>query len=250
MSTVNIIITGASSGLGLGMAEIFASKGHTLVLCARRIDRLQSIKSDLEARFPQSTVYIYELDVNQYERVDQVFQQAKQITGYIDRIIVNAGIGRGQPIGSGKPKANLATAQTNFVAALMQLESAMKIVKEQNDGHVVAISSISAFHGLPNAQTVYAATKAGLSALMEGLRVELVHSPITLTTIHPGYIRTDINNFAASLPFEVDVKTGSMAIVKAIEKRKAEACVPGWPWTLISWLLKFLPLALTSRMLK
>ncbi|HCW91999.1 MAG TPA: short chain dehydrogenase, partial [Marinobacter sp.] len=84
----------------------------------------------------------------------------------------------------------------------------------------------------------------------EGLRVELKksHSPIRVTTLYPGYIRTAINEKVENAPFIVDTKTGCHAMVKAIESEKPEVYVPRWPWTPISFLLKRLPVPVLSRL--
>lgn len=245
---MNILITGASGGLGLGMAREFAAQGHSLALCARRLEELQKIKTELVAAYPSIRVSVRSLDVNDHAQVFAVFQAFAEEFGTLDRIIINAGIGKGQPIGTGRFDANLATAQTNFVAALAQCEAAMQILRAQNSGQLVTISSISALRGLPKNQAVYAATKAALASLTEGLRLELMGTPIRVTTIYPGYIRTDINRFAGKLPFEVDEVTGSKAIVRAIESGKQEAYVPEWPWSAVGFALKHLPLWMVKRM--
>ncbi|MCK2169418.1 SDR family oxidoreductase, partial [Thalassospira xiamenensis] len=138
-----ILITGASSGLGMGMARRFAAMGRDLALCARRLDKLEALKNELEQAHPTITVAIRPLDVNDYEQVFDVFRAFKAELGRLDRIIVNAGIGKGQPLGTGHFQANRQTAETNFVAALAQCEAAMEIFREQNSGHLVVVSSMS-----------------------------------------------------------------------------------------------------------
>lgn len=241
MTRKNILITGASSGLGRGMAEIFADMGRNLALCARRVERLESLRSDLLARFPGVQVFVRQLDVNDHEQVFKVFEAFRQDLGQLDRVIVNAGMGKGAPLGTGYFYANVQTAQTNFVAALAQCEAALQIFREQNAGHLVTISSVSAVRGFPGAMNVYAATKAGLSNLSEGLRADLAGSPIRITTIHPGFIRSEMNERVRNTPFIVDTATGCRAMVKAIEKERASAWVPRWPWALMRFLYPLLP---------
>ena len=121
-----ILITGASSGLGAGMARAFAAKGRDLALCARRIDRLDELKAELLARHPGINVAVAALDVNDHEQVPKVFAELEDELGGIDRVIVNAGIGKGAPLGSGKLCANKQTIETNLVAALVQIETASR----------------------------------------------------------------------------------------------------------------------------
>ena len=248
----NILITGASSGIGRGMAREFAARGHNLALCARRTERLEELKAELAGQHPDIQVFIRELDVNNHEQVFEVFRAFRNdfsgIGGALDRVIVNAGMGKGASLGTGYFKANLQTAQTNFIAAIAQCEAALEIMREQNAGHLVMISSISAFRGFPRAMTVYAATKAGVAALTEGIRADLMKTPIKVTTIYPGYIRSEINEKVKNTPFMVDTETGCKALVKAINKEPDEACVPSWPWTPMGFAMRHLPLKTVAKM--
>ena len=244
----NILITGASSGLGRGMAREFAAMGRNLALCARRVDRLEELKSELEQAHPGIKVAIRPLDVNDYDAVFETFKGFRQDLGSIDRVIVNAGMGKGQPLGTGYFWANRQTAETNFVAALAQCEAALEIFREQNSGHLVMISSMSAMRGMPKNLTTYAATKAGVAALTEGIRCEMLDSPIAVTTIFPGYIRSEINEKVKNTPFMVDTETGCRLLALAIEKEPGEANVPAWPWNLLGFAMRHLPLRMVKKM--
>lgn len=189
-----VLITGASSGLGWGMAVEFAARGYDLALCARRSDRLEELRQELEVENPGSRVRIRDLDVRDPDAVFETF-------------------------------------------------------RAQNAGHLVAISSVSAMRGMPGNMTAYAATKAGLAALAEGVRVELMHTPIRVSTIFPGFIRSPINEDAARTPFIIDSEKGCRVLVRTIEQEPETACVPAWPWIPIGWLLRNLPLRLAARMM-
>lgn len=243
-----ILITGASSGLGRGMAKIFAAKGHNLALCARRTDRLDELKSELEKEYSGIRVAVLALDVLNYDQVFDVFKAFQQDFGTIDRIIVNAGMGKGQPIGTGYFYANRQTAETNFVAALAQCEAAMEIFRAQNDGHLVMISSMSAMRGMPRNLTTYAATKTAVAALAEGIRSEMLGKPIKISTIYPGYIRSEINEKVKNTPFMIDTETGCRLLAAAIDRESAEASVPAWPWRPLGFLMRHLPLKIVAKM--
>ncbi|MDY7231752.1 SDR family oxidoreductase [Hyalangium rubrum] len=244
----NILITGASSGLGEGMAREFAKLGRNLALCARRTERLEELKTELTAAHPGIRVVIRALDVTNHEQVFEVFRAFQSELGTLDRIIINAGIGKGQPIGTGAFRVNRQTAETNFLAALAQCEAAVEIFRQQNAGHLVTISSMSALRGMRRNLTAYAATKAGLANLTEGIRADLLRTPIKVSTLYPGYIRSEMNEKVKNTPFIVDTATGCRALVKAMEKEKTEAYVPAWPWGPLGFLLKRLPLSLVTRM--
>ena len=219
-------------------------------LHAWHLAKRQTLRDELAGSYPQVTVSIRALDVNNHDQIFEVFRAFQQEFGSIDRIVVNAGIGKGQPLGTGKFNANRQTAETNFVAALAQMEAAMEIFREQNRGHLVTVSSVTAVRGMPGNVNTYAATKVGLAALSEGLRVELkkAKSPIKVTTLYPGYIRTAINEKVKNAPFIVDAQTGCKAMVKAIESGKSECFVPGWPWTPIGFVLRRLPVTVLARL--
>ncbi|HSJ19204.1 MAG TPA: SDR family oxidoreductase [Nocardioidaceae bacterium] len=244
-----ILITGASSGLGEEMARQFAALGNDLALCARRTDRLKALKDELEAAHPGCRVEIRALDVNDDDAVFEVFRGFKADFGTIDRVVVNAGLGKGAPLGTGRYDANKQTAVTNFVAALAQCEAAMEIFREQGAGHLVVISSMSAMRGMPKAGTVYAATKAGVATLAEGLRVEMLGKPVTVSVIYPGYIRSEMNERVKNAPFMVPTEKGVRAIIEAIEKEKAHAKVPAWPWVPMGVAMRYAPLSLVRRFL-
>lgn len=245
-----VLITGASSGIGAGMARTFAKLGYNLAICARRTDRLQALKDEILAENPDIRIELAELDVSDYEAVFTTFKAFQQQFDSIDRIIVNAGVGEGRRVGTGRFHINQRTAEINFISALAQCEAAMEIFREQNAGHLVVISSMSAMRGMPKHLTVYAASKAGLAHLAEGIRAEMIadNLPIKITTIYPGYIRTEINEGAPKLPFEVDEETGSNALVAAIESGVEEACVPTLPWLVLGKAMKHLPLHLVNKL--
>ena len=244
----NILITGASSGLGEGMAREFAKMGRNLALCARRTDQLEALKAELLAANPQIKVFVRPLDVLNYDQVFSVIRAFRDDLGTLDRVIVNAGMGKGASIGTGYFYANRQTAETNFVAALAQCEATLEIFRQQNAGHLVTIASVAAVRGLRGAQTTYAATKAALASLSEGMRVDLLGTPIKVTTIYPGYIKTAINEKMKNAPFRVDLESGSRALVKAIESETPEAFVPRWPWAPLSYAFRRMPLSWVAKL--
>lgn len=243
----NILITGASSGLGYEMARQFAAMGRNLAICARREDQLQALKTELDAINPDIDVLIKPLDVLDYDAVERVFNEVKAHFGQLDRVIVNAGMGKGQALGNGYFHANRQTAETNFVAAIAQCDAAMAIFREQNAGHLVAVSSLAALRGMSGTTMVYSATKAGVAVLMEGLQMDLLDSPIKVTTLFPGYILTDINRDMKNVMFRADLQSGTRSIVKAIEREKPKAYVPGITWWLLGHIMRRLPLRILKK---
>jgi short-subunit dehydrogenase len=245
-----ILITGASSGLGAEMARQFAARGHDLALCARRTEKLEALREEIHRDHPNVHIEIKDLDVTDDGQVFEVFRAFKADFGRIDRVIINAGLGKGAPLGTGRYAANRETAMTNFVAALAQAEAAMEIFREQNSGHLVMISSMSAVRGMPKALATYAATKAGVAHLAEGLRAELYGKPIKVTVLYPGYIRSEMNErVEQSTPLMASTEKGVRSMVDAIEKEKASAHVPTFPWAPMSVLMRHAPMRLFKKLI-
>ena len=240
-----VLISGASSGLGAEMARQFAALGWDLALCARRRDRLEALAEELRAT-THRRVEVTELDVTDGTAVHRVVHDVAAAFDGLDRVVVNAGIARGAPLGTGGAEDNVATVETNLVGALHQAEAAMAVFRAQGHGHLVLVSSIAAVRGLRGSMTAYAASKAGVSALGEGLRVDAVEG-VDVTVLHPGYIRTPLNEHVRRPPMMVDTETGVRAMVQAIERRRGTAYVPAWPWLPVAMLLRALPLPVLRR---
>lgn len=228
------------------MARAFAAKGRDLALCARRLDRLDELKAELTDRHPGIRVAVAELDVNDHEQVPKVFAALATELGGIDRVVVNAGIGKGWTLGDGKLWANKATLETNLVAALVQIETALEMFKTVGSGHLVLISSVLANKGVPGVKAAYAASKAGVSSLGESLRAEYPSGPIAVTVIEPGYIESEMTAKSNSTLLMVDNDSGVAAMVAAIERERGRAVVPTWPWAPLVRLLRVLPPRLTK----
>jgi len=248
----NTLITGASSGLGEGMARHLAASGHHLAITARRVERLEALRAELVAAHPGIEVSVHALDVNDHDAVFRVFGEAAAALGGLDRVVVNAGLGKGGRIGTGKFEANRETAMTNFVAALAQCEAAMEHFYERKAGHLVLISSMSAMRGMPSSMTTYAATKAGVAHLAEGIRSDLIGRKghdIKVTTLYPGYIASEMNaQVEQEQRLMVDTETGTAAMVKYIEKEVVDAAVPAWPWAPIGQVMKHAPLSVVRKL--
>ncbi len=242
-----ILITGASSGLGEGMARRFAAMGRDLALVARRVERLEALQKELLDAHPGIQVEVAAMDVDDPESVASVVPDLVARLGGLDRFVVNAGIGKGASIGAGKAWANRAVLHTNVLGAHAQCEAAMEVFRAQGAGHLVLISSVASVRGMPGTRTAYGASKAAVNALAEGIRSDVWGSGITVTTILPGYIATDIN-VGRRGPMTVDLDRGVEALTAAVEREPVKAYVPGWPWKPVARLLRVLPLSIVRRL--
>ena len=233
------------------MAREFAARGRNLALCARRTDRLEALRDELAAQHPDITIAIRTIDVADPDQVFEGVRALRDELGGLDRVIVNAGIGKGQPIGTGRFDANLATVRTNFVGALAQCEAAMEIFRANGAGHLVVVSSLAAFRGMPRSVTAYAATKAGVASLAEGLRGEILTTKalrgIKVTTLYPGFIRSEMNPDHSWMLSKTVPAVRTM--ITAMEREVRTAMVPPWPWAIAGTLMKVLPVSLVARFL-
>jgi NAD(P)-dependent dehydrogenase (short-subunit alcohol dehydrogenase family) len=186
------------------------------------------------------------MDVDDPESVATVVPDLAARLGGLDRFVVNAGIGKGASIGTGEAAANRAVLHTNVLGAHAQCEAAMEIFRAQGSGHLVLISSVASIRGMRGTRTAYGASKAAVNALTEGIRSDVWGTGITVTTILPGYIATEIN-VGRRGPFTVDLDTGVDALTAAVEREPVRAFVPGWPWRPVAGLLRVLPLSVVRR---
>ncbi|MDO8448352.1 MAG: SDR family oxidoreductase [Rhodoferax sp.] len=242
----SVFITGASSGLGRQMAIEFSRRGYRLALTARRLDALQELKAELE-RNGGGEVFVADLDVTDDASVTRVFAETRALMGSLDIVVANAGIGHHGYIGK-LPFAKVReTVNTNVTGFMATVEAAMYHFREQGHGHLVGISSVAAFRGMP-AGGVYGASKAAVTTYLESLRAETHTSPIRITTLSPGFIDTPLNRGAKSRPFVIPVEKGGKLLVDLIEKKVERATVPRWPWAVVARLMAIVPTGVIAKL--
>jgi NAD(P)-dependent dehydrogenase (short-subunit alcohol dehydrogenase family) len=234
-----MLITGASSGIGAGLALEFARRGYGLAIAARRADRLEALAPQLGAA-GASQVVIVPLDVADTAAIEPAVQRAAAELGRLDVIVANAGIGPLTPTGRGKLPLMRETLNVNLVGAIATIEAALPIFRAQGFGHVVGVTSVAGSKGLPGF-SAYSASKAGLHRYLQSLRAEQGESGVVVTELAPGFIDTDINRDKGARPFLIDVDKGSAIMARMIERQVGKRWVPVLPWTIIAQLLKILP---------
>ena len=235
-----IVITGASSGMGEEMARQFAALGYDVGLCARRTDRLAVLAKEIHATTGR-IVQTASLDVTDPEAVSAVFHSFADQFGTIDRVVVNAGISQGSEIGTGHAQANYTIVQTNVLGAVAQCEAALEIFRKQGRGHLVLMSSMAGLRGVPGFRTVYAASKAAVTSLGEGLLSERIPG-VDVTTVYPGLVRSEMTTHIVGNRMMVETADAVRAIVKAVEKRRHKAYTPPWPYKIVGLVLRVAPL--------
>lgn len=228
------------------MARQLSARGDSVALAARRRDRLMTLADSLRDHPILTTVH--SLDVTDPVAVGRVIREADSAHGGLDVVVINAGRGGGARIGSGREAENRAVVETNLLGVISQAEVAMQLFRERGRGHLVLVSSLAAARGLPGSAAIYSATKAAVTSLGESLHMETAGSDITVTTLLPGYIRTEINE-KARFPYLTPVERGVAAMIEAIDRGVSDAVVPAWPWRPVSWILAIVPGRLIRRFL-
>lgn len=201
-----ILITGASSGIGAGIARELAAAGATLLLGARRVDRLQTLAEEL--RFKGADVAVQSLDVTQRESVQQFAQVALEKWGRIDVMINNAGIMPLSPMASLHVDEWDQMIDVNIKGVLHGIAAVLPTMLTHQRGHIVNIASIGALAVSPTA-AVYCATKFAVRALSDGLRQE--NSQLRVTCVHPGVVESELANTITD-PSAADVMKSYRAI--------------------------------------
>ncbi len=187
-----VLVTGASAGIGAACARAFAARGAHLVLCARRRERLEALKSELEEAHGV-TVRIHGLDVRDREAVER-FVAALRGEGVVPHVLVNnAGKARGlAPLHEGDPDDWDEMIDTNVKGLLYMTRQVLPLMVERDEGHVVNIGSIAGHQVYPKG-AVYNATKFAVRALNEGMALDLVGTKIRVSSIDPGLVETEFS---------------------------------------------------------
>ena len=245
--TKSVVITGASSGIGAALAHEFASRGYNIALCARRIEKLESLKNTLSEKYSNITVISSALDVNELDTVSVVLSEIKQTFGTVDIVIANAGITSVRRTGSGDLSVDKNILQTNLFGAIATVDAAVSIFREQGFGQIVGMSSFSAFRGIPGS-AAYSASKAALTNYLQAVGTELYRKKdIKVTAIHPGFIRTEIDENIEKFPFVIDADKAAKTMANAIEKGKSDVVVPSWPWAILRNVMPKLPESIIAK---
>jgi short-subunit dehydrogenase len=231
--SLRIVISGASSGLGLALALHYLERGAIVAAFARRGDVLQ----DLAAKFP-GRVFCYALDGQALQNAANDFIAR---VGPPNVVIANAGISTGTLTEFVKDiDAFQQVMDINVLGMVKTFHPFITGMQAANVGTLVGIASVAGFRGLPGAGA-YCASKAAVISYLESLRVELHGSNVKVVTICPGYIITPMTaHNPYSMPFILEADEAAMRIVRAIERQTAFTVIP-WQMGLIGYVLKYLP---------
>lgn len=221
------MITGASSGIGRGLAKEVAARGAMVGLVARRADTLKELQTEIETAGGRALAVAG--DVRDASSMKAATESITAGLGPIDVLVANAGIGTstdGSQV-SGEEVANVIS--VNVIGAANSVSAVLPKMVERRKGQLVVISSLAAYRGLPKS-AAYCASKAAVSAFFESLRLDLAPKGIDVTIIHPGFIKTPLTaGRDAQMPFLMELDDAVKKIAGAIERRKKSYA---FPWQL------------------
>jgi len=187
-----VFITGASSGIGAACAEEFAKKGCTLLLTARRRDRLESLALNLREKYGTKCL-VAELDVRDRKAIDTLVKTIPEPYRAIDILINNAGLALDKaPLHENTAKDIEQMLQTNVSGLLYMTRATIPLMLEREKGHIINIGSIAGHQGYAGG-TVYCATKSAVRAISRGLHYDLLGTPLRVSCIDPGMVETEFS---------------------------------------------------------
>lgn len=186
------IITGASSGIGKEVAAKLAQQGANVVLAARRVERLEELKKEIE-QTTSAKVLVVETDVTKKSDVEKMFAQAQEAFGNIDIYVNNAGVMLLSYMEKDKVDEWDTMVDVNIKGVLYGIHAALPSMLERNCGHIVNISSVAGHEVFPTS-VVYSATKFAVRSITMGLEKELARTNIRVTNISPGAVETELTD--------------------------------------------------------
>ncbi len=187
-----VFVTGASSGIGAACADAFAQAGATMVMAARRKDRLETLQSRLHERYG-TTSFILPVDVSRSDKLETAFVSLPPLGRNVDILINNAGLVKGlDPEWEVSPSDVDAMIDTNIKGLLTMTRLLVPGMIERGSGHIINLGSIAGREVYPGG-SVYCATKFAVRALSRGLKMDLLGTPIRVTSIDPGMVETEFS---------------------------------------------------------
>jgi short-subunit dehydrogenase len=233
-----IFITGASTGIGEGLARRLAGPGVTLGLVARRRELLDALAADL--REQGSTVHVHAADVSDTAAMKTIAESFLAAAGGVDLVVANAGVGIRDGLRQGESAEVGRLMAINVVGVTGTVIPFVPAMMAQRSGVLVAIGSMAGWRALPG-RTAYCASKAAVRVFMDGLRMELVGTGVHAMTICPGFVRTPMTAVLRNkLPFLVELDDALDEITGAITRRARTWSFP-WQFRLLAPVLRVAP---------
>ena len=248
-----VLITGASSGIGRELARQLAPHAATIIIAARRLERLEELKAELEPLYPEVHIHTYGIDLAKADDIPEFISWLEENRFEIDLLINNAGLGDHGPFADGNWERIEQMLAVNMTALTRLTHALLPGMLRKGEGAILNVSSVASFLPVPYL-TVYAATKAYVTSFSEGLRAELRNTNISVTVLCPGPVPTEFGDHATrgsaekfdmSTPgiLTVDTETVAHEALRAVARDRARV-VPGLVMCLAALVLTLIPIFL------
>jgi short-subunit dehydrogenase len=242
---MNVFITGASSGLGEGLARHYAEPGAIIGLCARRAALLAELAKEIEAKGARAIVYA--VDVSDTEGMQQAAAEFIAACGRVDLVIANAGIGIPHRTLEGETESIAKLMRINVIGVTNTVVPFVPALVKQGSGTLVAVSSLAGHRGLPG-RAAYSASKAAVITFMDGLRLDLHGTGVHAMTLCPGFVHTPLTAvLSGKLPFAISCDEAVHLMSNAIANRKKTYIFP-WQVRIMRFFLRFGSEGMVRRM--
>jgi hypothetical protein len=250
----NALITGASAGIGRGFARQLASRARSLILVARREQRLNELRDELTRQHPNLTVHIHETDLAELAQIERLTAWLDREKIEVDLLINNAGLGDSGPFATSDPARNDQMTLVNVVALTSLTRRLLPQMIARKRGGILNVSSSAGFLPIPDF-AVYAATKAYVTSFSEALRSELRGTGVSVCTLCPGPVHTEFGEVSARPGGEPQLGPGFAYVPVDKVVRDALAAleadrplvIPGLAMKLGMFLVRIMPMPILRR---
>lgn len=227
-----VFLTGASSGIGEAIAVEMGRRGAVIGLLARREDMLKDVAAKVESA--GGVAKIFPCDVTDEAAVSSAAEKLRAEYGRIDVMIANAGIGGKAKLADEMTPEHIGNVlSTNLMGGVNAVAAVLPQMIERGEGQIVAVSSLAGFRGLPRS-AAYSASKAGMTAFFESVRLDVQDRGVSVTIIQPGFIKTPLTSGRKNkMPFLMELEDSVPYFLGAIEKKKKFAA---FPWQLATFV--------------
>lgn len=242
-------ITGASAGIGLEMSKQVCANGGKVAMFARRNELMSGLVQTMNKKYGAGTAASFSCDVTLREQVQAAFAAAATELGECDILVANAGVGFPVRVTKFDAEAAVSIFKLNVFGALYAYEAVLPAMMRRKSGHLVGMSSLASFRSYPESHT-YCATKSAMNAQLEGMRPELMPHGIHVTTLCPGFVRTELTaRNTVPMPMIMTLEDAVGRMLRAIARRKKRAVFPKVMFVFVK-LSRLVPDWLMARIMK
>jgi short-subunit dehydrogenase len=239
-----VIVTGASSGIGRALAARLGKSGRRVGLIARRRAELEATASEINSS--GGVACASAADVADRTALRAAVDDIEHRLGPTDTIVANAGFGAPTHLDPLNIDDVEQTIRVNVMGVIYSIEAVLPGMLNRGRGHLVAISSLAAFKGLPG-ESAYCASKAAVNAYMEGLRISLRSRQIVVTTVCPGFVETPMTPMDSAMPFLMSADAAARRIARLIARRRGGVIRFPLPMSLLMRVIARLPDSVVAR---